>query len=92
LAAGGFDDLSAGGPNAKDYGPKLTDTNHGGYVVPLEGYQPQAGDVVVFESILEHKNGHIEIYDGNKWFSDFDQGQQMYPYRATTPCVVYRFP
>lgn len=38
-----------------------------------EGYTPQKGDIAVFDPTDEHKYGHIEMYDGSQWRSDFKQ-------------------
>ena len=32
------------------------------------------GDVVVFNKTDDHKSGHIAMYDGQQWYSDFAQG------------------
>jgi hypothetical protein len=31
------------------------------------------GDVVVFDAAGKHKHGHIQIYNGKNWVSDFKQ-------------------
>ncbi len=49
----------------------------GFYLVSKEGYQPLAGDIVVFEAITGHANGHIAMYNGQQWISDFVQ-RDMY--------------
>jgi hypothetical protein len=36
-------------------------------------YKPQKGDVAVFASIPRHKHGHIAMYNGSQWVSDFKQ-------------------
>jgi hypothetical protein len=64
-----------------------------------ENYQPQPGDVAVFEPTGAHISGHIEVWNGSKWVSDFTQNAYT-PYtnqgvtsRATTPpSTIYRFP
>ena len=54
---------------------------------------PQRGDVVVIQSIPGHPHGHMAMYDGEHWVSDFKQ-RTLYPgdsYRAYKPSyVVYR--
>ncbi len=48
---------------------------------------PQLGDVVVIQSIANHPDGHVCIYDGHQWLSDFAQ-RTMYPgsgYRKSHP-------
>jgi len=76
--------------DAGDYGPFLL--RHGAQVVPLEAYTPQVGDTVVFDKTDQHPNGHIEIYDGRQWVSDFMQ-RSFSPYRdagSTPPFTIYR--
>ena len=54
---------------------------------------PQLGDVVVIQSIENHPDGHVCIYDGHQWLSDFAQ-RTLYPgsaYRkAHPPFQLYR--
>ena len=76
--------------DAGDYGPFLL--RHGAQVVALQAYTPQVGDTVVFDKTEQHPNGHIEIYDGHQWVSDFMQ-RSFSPYRdaASTPSfTIYR--
>ncbi|WP_226294207.1 glycoside hydrolase family 24 protein [Aquimarina algicola] len=65
-------------PNyACNYGPFLL---HKGFVeVSNEDYKK--GDIVVIESFSGHKAGHIQIYNGENWVSDFIQNY-FYPGRA----------
>lgn len=71
LEAGGLD--TSGRPNA------AADYNNGflqslGFIeVSLENYTPQAGDIVVHERQEGHPWGHIAMYDGSVWISDFIQ-------------------
>lgn len=78
---------------AGDYGPYLM--RHGAQAVEVDAsYQPKAGDTAVFEKTAQHPYGHIEVFDGERWVSDFRQ-QGFSPYRdaATTPAFqVYRLP
>lgn len=74
--------ISAGGcptflqpPSACDYDEFLPDL--GFTEVDAEGYTPQAGDIVVFSAIKGHKHGHICMYNGRQWVSDFKQ-RSMY--------------
>lgn len=49
--------------------------------------QPHAGDVAVIQNIVGHDSGHVCIYDGQQWISDFVQ-RTMYPgqaYRTIQP-------
>ena len=45
--------------------------------IPEEEYVPQKGDVVVFSDVPGHINGHMCMYDGRQWISDFKQ-RSMY--------------
>jgi hypothetical protein len=76
--------------DAGDYGPFLL--RHGAQRVPQDSYVPQVGDVVVFDKTDQHPNGHIEMYDGQQWVSDFKQ-HSFSPYRdatSTPPFTIYR--
>jgi hypothetical protein len=70
LAAGGYTDLTTNHPaSASQYGPYL---EHDGFV-PVAAGSPQTGDVAVFQPVPGHDDGHIQIYDGTNWVSDFKQ-------------------
>ena len=71
LDAGGFND--SGHPNyAKDYGPFLV--GKGFSDIGGSDGSPQAGDVVVIQNYPGGSiPGHIAMYDGSKWVSDFAQ-------------------
>lgn len=78
--------ISAGGcptfgqpPSACAYDAFLPDL--GFKEVESEGYVPQKGDIVVFSAIKGHKHGHICMYDGRQWVSDFKQ-RSMYSAKA----------
>ena len=76
--------------DAGDYGPFLL--RHGAQTVPQDSYVPQVGDVVVFDKTEQHPYGHIEMYDGQHWISDFKQ-HSFSPYRnsaSTPPFTIYR--
>ena len=76
--------------DAGDYGPFLM--RHGAQTVPPDSYSPQVGEVVVFKKTDQHPNGHIEMYDGQHWVSDFMQ-HGFSPYRdaaSTPPFTIYR--
>lgn len=70
--------LEAGGINtsghpvaAADYDTFLLTK---GYVeVNTLNYTPQAGDIIVLERVPGHEYGHIAMFDGAKWISDFVQ-------------------
>jgi hypothetical protein len=61
---------------------KISDTN------------PQKGDVVIIQPILGHPDGHMAMYDGEIWISDFKQYNGFYPgqsYRAAQAAYqIYR--
>ncbi|MFZ0866751.1 MAG: CHAP domain-containing protein [Candidatus Sulfotelmatobacter sp.] len=83
---------TAGHPvDAKDYGPFLL--SHGATNIAMDDqYQPQKGDVIVFEGTDKHKHGHIEIFDGSIWVSDFKQrGVSPYPLSETPSFQIFRF-
>jgi hypothetical protein len=76
--------------DAGDYGPFLL--RHGAQVVAKDSYTPQVGDTVVFDKTAQHPYGHIEMYDGQRWVSDFMQ-RSFSPYRdaaSTPPSTIYR--
>jgi hypothetical protein len=76
--------------DAGDYGPFLL--RHGAQTVAPDSYVPQVGDVVVFDKTDQHPFGHIEMYDGHQWVSDFMQ-HSFSPYRdasSTPPFTIYR--
>ena len=76
--------------DAGDYGPFLL--RHGAQTISQDSYSPQVGDVVVFDKTAEHPNGHIEMYDGHNWVSDFMQ-HSFSPYRnaeTLPPYTIYR--
>ena len=89
MEAGGLD--TKGHPvAAKDYGPFLT--KHGASGVSGDNYKAQKGDIAVFGGNDSHPYGHIEVYDGKQWVSDFKQNNYS-PYRTDVPdSTVYRFP
>lgn len=61
------------------------------FVIP--GQQP--GDVVIIQPITGHPHGHIAIFNGSNWISDFVQQVSFYPgqsYRNVKPSfVMYRY-
>jgi hypothetical protein len=82
---------TAGRPvDAGDYGPFLL--RHGARAVDSESYQPQPGDIAVFDKSGDHPSGHVQVFNGQHWVSDFVQ-QSFSPYRdqeSTPPATVYR--
>lgn len=77
---------------ARNYGPIL---EQAGFYRILG--TPQKGDVVVIQPAPGHPDGHMAIFDGSIWVSDFKQRpgpQGFYPgedYRvAQPPYKIYR--
>jgi type VI secretion system secreted protein VgrG len=71
MEAGGLN-MSARPVSAKDYGPYLKGKGFRG--VDLKGYVPTKGDVVVIQNYKGGDvHGHIAMYDGTQWVSDFKQ-------------------
>ena len=68
------------------------------YVLPLHGfrevgkknYSPKTGDIVVIERSKKHIWGHIAIFNGKIWVSDFKQ-RSMNVYKKTYPYKIYRY-
>ena len=56
--------------SAKDYGPYLR--RHGFLSVPPDE-PPRAGDVCVIQGCEGHPHGHMAMFDGRAWISDFVQ-------------------
>lgn len=80
LAAGGLTQFNNDHPaSAYQYGPYLTKAGFskiggGTYSKNAEGLGGlQAGDVVVFDRVSGHPDGHIAIYTGSQWVSDYKQ-------------------
>jgi len=69
LQAGGIKGAMADG---KNYGPILV--KNGFHVVNTKGYSPMKGDVTVVDGNASHKWGHVQMYNGDQWVSDFFQG------------------
>lgn len=79
--------------HAKDYGPSLV--NAGFQVISPTPTVFEVGDVVVISGFEGTESGHMAIYDGQRWISDFIQ-TALYPgpgYRKAKPAYkIYRFP
>lgn len=89
LAAGGLN-TNGHPPDAKGYGPFLQKL--GASVVPGKNYTPEKGDIVVFGGNKAHPYGHIEVYTGKGWVSDFKQHSMIPYYSDVPPHTIYRFP
>ena len=63
------------------------------YALPLYGFKqvekPAKGDIVVIENTPKHFWGHIAMYDGEHWISDFKQ-KSISVYRDMPPYMIYR--
>ena len=60
--------------------------------VSMNGYAPQKGDISVLPQNSKHVFGHIAIYNGTQWVSDFKQ-KNLYPsaaYKANGKAQIYR--
>ena len=43
------------------------------YELSIDGYIPEKGDIVVFPKVNNHPYGHIAMWTGEQWISDFKQ-------------------
>lgn len=77
--------------SAKDYGSSLLQVGF----VAIEETIPERGkkgDVVIMQAIGDHIHGHMQMYSGNRWVSDYSQNG-FYPYTHSRPeYQVYRYP
>ena len=48
------------------------------------------GDVVIFFKTKKHIYGHMEMWSGSQWISDFKQ-RSFSPYSDTVPFKIYRY-
>ncbi|HDI3032920.1 TPA: glucosaminidase domain-containing protein [Cronobacter turicensis] len=99
LIQGGASSSHSGINSAKDYGPWLEENNfkvvdsattvHAGNVFSISGQQ--AGDVVVIQAAPGHVHGHMAMFNGTKWVSDFVQDKGFYPAQAyRTNNIAYK--
>ncbi|HTH62939.1 MAG TPA: CHAP domain-containing protein [Paraburkholderia sp.] len=76
--------------SARNYGPSLLDAGFH----DVTGRAPLKGDVIVIQAIPGHPDGHMAMYDGQIWISDFRQRNGVYPgqsYRTAQPAYkMYR--
>lgn len=64
-------------------------TVHAGNVFSISGQQ--AGDVVVIQAAPGHEHGHMAMFNGTKWVSDFVQDKGFYPAQAyRTNNIAYK--
>jgi len=64
-------------PSACDYGPSFEKVGFeniktGQGEIP-KSYKPQKGDIVIFNESDKHPDGHIQMYNGEYWISDYKQ-------------------
>lgn len=57
--------------------------------ISSDNYEPQVGDVVVFNRTSRNPHGHIQIYDGSQWVSDYRQ-TKFSPYSQHNGYTVWR--
>jgi hypothetical protein len=88
-------------PPARIYGPALEDAGFAPVAsgdqpatYPPQEYTPQAGDVAVMQPASHNPDGHMSMYNGKIWVSDFRQ-RDFWPgnaYRNERPSfVIYRY-
>jgi hypothetical protein len=79
--------------SAKDYGSSLVKVGFQGHS-PLNVVKFLKGDVVIIQGFKNHPHGHMAMYDGSQWISDFKQ-RTLYPgpaYRKSKPSYkIYRY-
>jgi hypothetical protein len=84
--------------SAKDYGSSLV---HVGFQKIVSDhasahYHHRVGDVAVIQPIEGHPHGHMTMFNGTHWISDFEQQHGVYPghsYRLAKPSyAIYRHP
>ena len=79
---------------AKDYGSSLIAVGFVQLDPPVSVYL--AGDVGIVQPIPGDPDGHMAMFDGTYWISDFLQLYGLYPgpeYRAVKPpFAIYRYP
>jgi hypothetical protein len=79
--------------SADDYGASLLAVGFVAVTPPPNPYLP--GDVGIVQAIPGHPFGHMAMFDGTNWISDFVQLHGLYPgpaYRAVQPpFTIYRY-
>lgn len=78
-------------PSAKDYGASLLRV---GFLITT-AMPVRAGDIAIIQPISGHPHGHIAMFNGSIWVSDFRQHHGHYPgptYRKFKPSYTrYRY-
>ena len=74
------------------YAYNKTLTQMGFEEIPLKGYQPMKGDISVVPANMNHPFGHIAVYNGKQWVSDFKQNNILpsKAYRANGKYQIFR--
>ena len=85
--------------HAKDFGPTLLDMGLNPVnVSSLNAYTAQRGDVAILQPWRTHTSGHMEMYNGTQWVSDYKQGSFFYPWNGSIGAndlpgfTIYRLP
>ena len=61
------------------------------YEVPSENYIPEKGDIVVFPKVKNHPYGHIAMWTGEQWVSDFKQNNIIVAKEySELDCTIFR--
>lgn len=70
-----------------EYLPKIGFTKIASVESDDQSFRPKEGDIAV----MSHgKYGHICMWDGDNWVSDFRQNK-MYPYSGSGKCDIFRY-
>jgi cell wall-associated NlpC family hydrolase len=75
-------------PSAYQYASRGT-LAQAGFTKISNNTQPQVGDVVVYDRTSRRPHGHIQIFDGNDWVSDFRQNS-ISPYSGHHNYTTWR--
>ncbi len=75
-------------PSAYQYASRGTLSN-AGFTKISNNTQPQVGDVVVYDRSSNRPHGHIQIFDGSDWVSDFRQNS-ISPYSGVHSYTTWR--
>jgi hypothetical protein len=80
---------------AKDYGPALTGLGFTDVTDDPNYTTQQPGDIAVMQPVpgVTNENGHIAVWNGSQWVSDYMQNN-FQPYSGVTinDFRVYRYP
>ena len=56
----------------------------------MQSYTPKAGDIMVFGRTSNHLSGHVQMFNGTNWVSDFIQ-QTPYPWSDYRRYTIFRW-